>query len=217
MNLASRWGRIAKPTEDSKTIRVPLPNFHANLRWKLQCFFNDFEIQKQIPKVVESSFLHGSDTFEWRPSISLPESTFSCLGCRQLKKAYKKHWEFSFRICDVNISQEVSQKEHESQMAAHTKLQIEACRKTSVRRAKTYQNNTLLPTWMTIFLSERKMLYEKVCFSQRHSSHRAKTQKSACGPCGVNAFFCDPSNVLRTILGREGGASWPEFVTRLTF
>ena len=141
VNFNSRRGRSTKPKNNEKSNGFSLPILGSILRWKFLYFFNHFSFLDRFTKVVESKFLGGSNTFAWRSRKVVPELTLSRLGCRQSEKAYKKHWEFPFRFCDVNISQEVSKKKTEAQMAAPTKAQFEACRKPPWRRAKNVGKN----------------------------------------------------------------------------
>ena len=140
-NIEFRWGRTTKVKNDEKSIGFSLPIWHAILRWKFLRFFDHFHFLHRFAKVVASKFLGGSNIFTWRSRKEVPELTLKRLGCRQSKKAYKKHWEFPFRFCDVNISQEVSKKKKEARMVAATKPQFEACRKPRLRRAKNVRKN----------------------------------------------------------------------------
>ena len=141
VNFNSRRGRSTKPKNNKKSIGFSLPILGSILRWKFLTFFNHFSFLDWFTKVVESKFLGGSNILARRSRKVVPEVTLSRLGCRQSEKAYKKHWEFPFRFCDVNISQEVSKKKTEARMAAPTKAQFEACRETLLRRAKNVGNN----------------------------------------------------------------------------
>ena len=145
VNFNSRRGRSTKPKNNQKSIGFSLPILGSILRWKFLSFFNHFSFLDRFTKVVESKFLGGSNIFAWRSRKVVPELTLSRLGCRHSEKAYKKHWEFPFRFCDVNISQEVSKKKTEAQMAAPTKAQFEACRKPPLRRAKNVSENHNFP------------------------------------------------------------------------
>ena len=46
----------------------------------------------KLLKVVESKFLHGKHIFHTRLENRGGELAFKRLGCRPLKKPYKKHW-----------------------------------------------------------------------------------------------------------------------------
>ena len=141
VNFNSRRGRSTKPKNNEKSIGFSLPIWRSILRWKFLSFFNHFSFLGRFTKVVESKFLGGSNIFAWRSRKVVPELTLSRLGCRHSEKAYKKHWEFPFRFCDVNISREVSKKKTEARMAAPTKAQFEACREPPLRRAKNVGKN----------------------------------------------------------------------------
>ena len=145
VNFNSRRGRSTKPKNNEKSIGFSLPIWRSILRWKFLSFFNHFSFLDRFTKVVESKFLGGSNILARRSRKVVPEVTLSRLGCRHSEKAYKKHWEFPFRFCDVNISQEVSKKKTEARMAAPTKAQFEACRKPPLRRAKNVGENHNFP------------------------------------------------------------------------
>ena len=141
VNFNSRRGRSTKPKNNQKSIGFSLPIWRSILRWKFLSFFNHFSFLDRFTKVVESKFLGGSNILARRSRKVVPELTLSRLGCRHSEKAYKKHWEFPFRFCDVNISQEVSKKKTEARMAAPTKAPFEACWKPPLRRPKNVCKN----------------------------------------------------------------------------
>ena len=119
VNFNSRRGRSTKPKNHQKSIGFSLPILGSILRWKFLSFFNHFSFLDRFTKVVASKFLGGSNILTRRSRKVVPEVTLSRLGCRQSEKAYKKHWEFPFRFCDVNISQEVSKKNGGSNGCTH--------------------------------------------------------------------------------------------------
>ena len=112
VNFNSRRGRSTKPKNHQKSIGFSLPIWRSILRWKFLSFFDHSASLDRFTKVVASKFLGGSNILARRSRKVVPEVTLSRLGCRQSEKAYKKHWEFPFRFCDVNISQEVSKKKN---------------------------------------------------------------------------------------------------------